>query len=326
MSSDSQPEPVGNAMSVEAAAAAWLREKHFESWTDARQSVFDAWISASSAHRVAYIRLEAAWAKTERTNALYHPMRSAAEKSERTWTKQLMTAAALTVALAVSLVAWMYPSRPEEKVFATSIGGRETVSFADGSQIDLNTNTVLRTRISATSRLVSLEKGEAFFRIKHDASHPFVALVAGHRVTDLGTKFLIRNEPNRLEVALVEGRARFDTQDGKARPISVELMPGDVVVSKNNEMSLTRKAAPAMARELGWRHGVLIFDNTKLVDAAAEFNRYSKTKLVIAEPAVSALKINGTFQVDNLEAFAETTQDALGLKLEHRTNMIVVSR
>jgi transmembrane sensor len=151
-----------------------------------------------------------------------------------------------------------------------------------------------------------------------------VAVVAGHRITDLGTKFLIRNEPGRLEVALVEGRARFDAADRKVRPISVELLPGDVVVARNNEMILRHKEAPAMARELGWRRGVVVFDNTTLADAAAEFNRYSKVRLVVANNA-GALKINGTFQLNNLEAFAETAQDALGLKLTHHTNQIVIS-
>lgn len=326
MSGERQPEPAGNAMDIEAAAAGWLREKHFEAWSDDRQAAFETWLAASLAHRVAYIRLEAAWEKTERANALYQPMRSVPLRPDKTWTKRVTITAAASMFLVASVIAAKNFQQPEEKVFSTSVGGREMVSFADGSQIDLNTNTVLRTRISATSRLVILEKGEAFFRIKHDASHPFVALVAGHRVTDLGTKFLIRNEPNRLEVALVEGRARFDTQDSNVRPISVELMPGDVVVSKNNEMTLTRKAAPAMARELGWRHGVVIFDNTTLADAAAEFNRYSTTKLVIVGLSVSALKINGTFQVDSLDSFAETAQDALGLRLEHRAKTIVVSR
>jgi transmembrane sensor len=312
------------AMDVEAKAAAWLREKHFEDWNAARQAAFEAWLSESSAHRVAAIRLEAAWSKTERINALYRSAQGASSVGERRWPRWGAVSGAAAAVVAVIAFGFGNRVQPAEKVFSTAVGGHETISFADGSEIDLNTDTVLRARVSQSSRLVFLDKGEAYFRIKHDAAHPFVAIVAGHRITDLGTKFLIRNEPERLEVALVEGRARFDAADRKVRPISVELLPGDVVVSRNGEMTLRHKAAPAMARELGWRRGVVVFDNTALIDAAAEFNRYSKTRLLIAGNA-GALKINGTFQLNNLEAFAETAQDALGLKLTHQANQIVIS-
>ena len=51
------------------------------------------------------------------------------------------------------------------------------MNFADGSRIELNTNTVLRARMTTDQRIVWLEKGEAYFRIKHDSTHPFIVMV-----------------------------------------------------------------------------------------------------------------------------------------------------
>ena len=64
--------------------------------------------------------------------------------------------------------------------------------------------TVLRARVSAHERLVTLERGEAYFQIAHDPKHPFVVMAGDHRVTDLGTKFLVRRDNKTLEVAVTE--------------------------------------------------------------------------------------------------------------------------
>ena len=58
------------------------------------------------------------------------------------------------------------------RTFTTPVGGHEVVSFADGTKIELNTNTVLRASMTTDQRTVWLDKGEAYFQVKHDAAHP----------------------------------------------------------------------------------------------------------------------------------------------------------
>ena len=43
------------------------------------------------------------------------------------------------------------------------------VSFADGTRIELNTDTVLRARMTTSERTVWLDQGEAYFQVKHDS-------------------------------------------------------------------------------------------------------------------------------------------------------------
>ena len=42
-------------------------------------------------------------------------------------------------------------------------------------------------------------------------------MAGDHRVTDLGTKFVVRRDPRQLEVAVVQGRVRFDAPDKQTR-------------------------------------------------------------------------------------------------------------
>ena len=153
--------------------------------------------------------------------------------------------------------------KPSERIYTTDVGGRELITFADGTQIELNTDTVLRARMTTDQRTVWLDRGEAYFRVKHDAAHPFVVFAGAHRVTDVGTEFLMRRDPGRLEVTLVEGSAQFGAGDGQRQSVPLLLAPGDDVVATAQSMSVTKKPSRDVANALGWRQGVLVFKHTR---------------------------------------------------------------
>ena len=211
--------------------------------------------------------------------------------------------------------------RPDVQTFATPIGGQKIVTLFDGSQIELNTNTVLQ--ISSNQRDVALIKGEALFQIHHDAEHPFSVSVDGHKVTDLGTEFLIRTNQSGLRVALMEGRARIEPDNDAQNQIAT-LVPGDVALATSTSLAVTKKSAQELRDELAWRKGILVFDNTPLTDAAAEFNRYNTVKIVVGEPNAGHLKINGAIHTNDGEEFARLAKNLFGLSAEQRGNEIVI--
>ena len=58
--------------------------------------------------------------------------------------------------------------------YATAVGGHKTLTLGDGSEVELNTDTIVRMPKVAGQRQVILDKGEAYFQIKHDAENPFI--------------------------------------------------------------------------------------------------------------------------------------------------------
>ena len=311
-----------DASDIEASAADWLQRRNFWNWSKADQAALDAWLAQSMAHQLAYWRLEAAWDRTERLEALRTAEEPAPQR--KSWSLPLKIAAALAVTAAIGAGAAHYIMQPRDRVFTTAVGGREVVSFADGTKIELNTDTVLRARMTTDSRTIWLEKGEAYFQVKYDSKHPFVVFAGDHRITDLGTKFLVRRDPGRLEVALMEGRVRFGAAD--ASPKSALLVPGDVVTATASTMFVTHRSQGSLARQLGWEHGMLVFDNMTLADAANEFNRYNRQQLVIADPGAARLTIVGTFHTTDVKAFIDVAQDVFRLRVENNGNQIVISR
>jgi len=315
-----------NAKDIGERAADWVQRRAFWTWTQHEEALLNTWLAESLAHRIAYTRVETAWNRTARVTALRSsgPVRRTAKRS---WTSLMWVrmAAALVVVTAAGIGAEQYFKAPPEVTYATAIGKHETIRLADGSQIELNTGTILKTSHSASHRLVKLIKGEAFFTIKHDGSKPFTVIAGNHRVTDLGTKFLMRSDPNRLEVALVEGRAAFDSADGQAES-PIVLTPGDSLVVSDNQIRTIRKSTQTLSDELGWRRGMLVFENTSLRQAADEINRYNNKKIVVADQAAAQMKISAAFPTTGVEDFVQLSHQLLGLQVERRGGEVVISR
>jgi transmembrane sensor len=322
-----EPPASAHARQIKKRAASWLERREREEWCERDQLALDSWLAESSAHTVAYLRLEATWDRTARLAVLRARVPGVGNGAPSRKIRSLFAtiAAGLLIIAGAVIAGGLYLSQPLERVYATAIGGHQTVRLFDGSSIELNTETTLRAIVDARRRMVWLDRGEAFFQIAHDTKHPFVVVMGDHRVTVLGTKFLARRDESHLEVAVMEGRVRFDPTDGGSSG-SALLASGDTVVAPANTMLVSRKSLRELANELGWRRGVLMFDNTTLAEVAMEFNRYNREQLVIADPEAQRMKIDGTFRANDVAAFTRVAQAVLGLHVENRGEQAVISR
>ena len=307
---------------IEARAADFLQRRRFWDWSADDQAALDVWLKESVLHRVAFLRLEAGLERVERLAVL----QSETPAPRARLMPMILRIAAVFAVVAVGGIAGTYYfGHARDRLYSTPMGGHESVRFADGSEIELNTATSIRARMTSEERIVWLEKGEAFFHIRHDPLHPFVVMVGNHRVTDLGTEFLVKSGPKQLQVTVVQGQVSFDTPDSLSRSQAVLLTPGDVATAAAGKVSIATVSTRALNDELSWRHGMLVFDNATLEDAAREFNRYNRDKLVVADPAAASMTIVGTFRTSDMKVFAQATRDALGLSIKQSGNNIVIS-
>lgn len=309
---------------IEAAAADWLARQQFESWSEADTQNLEAWLAQSDNHTAAYWRLKAAFDRTGRLAALRKPM-MARPLQAPSRKSGIMFFAAAAAALVIAAGVWtQWPLSSGWRTFATPVGGHISVKLADGSLIELNTDTAVRTRFTANERAVELLKGEAYFQVRHNAARPFVVTVGNHRIVDLGTKFFVRKSVAKLDVALMEGSARLESTDASAPARPAILKPGDFAVATATSIGISRRKVHELADDLAWRNGMLVFHNARLSDAAAEFNRYGGPKLVVSGKA-ARLTINGAFPVTGAEDFAGTAREIFGLHIDRKDNLIIIS-
>ena len=318
-----------SAMDIEARAADWVTERHnAKTWTEDEQARLDAWLAQSLAHRVAYVRLNAAWRRTHRLAALrFHDADAGILNSIRRRIRSGLIGTGVALVVIGLLAGGIFAlSAQRGQAYATGLGGHRTIALADGSKIELNTNTSLRVLIHSGERRVLLDKGEAFFQIRHDAARKFVVIAAGHRIVDLGTQFTVRNDSERLQVMLMQGRARIEFVDSRQQPQSAILSPGDVAVATTRSLSVLKETKQALVDETAWRQGELVFHFTSLANAAAEFNRYNRKKIIVADSIVAKRQIGGTFATIDVALFGRIARDLLGVQVDDRGAEIVISR
>lgn len=319
------PQLSNSAALVEAEAAFWLERRHFGQWGDVEQSTFDEWASRSSANLLAYWRLDAAWQRTGRLVVL-DAASNATAKLEHKPHRWILRAAIVVCGIVIAIAAGKsYFPPPSIATYATAVGERKILTLPDGSKIEMNTNSVLR--LSANNqRKAWLDKGEAYFQIVHNAASPFEVVAAGHRVTDLGTAFTVRSEKGWIEVSLLEGRARLSSADTNVQEHSTVLIPGDVLVATPTSLSVSKQSQRSQKEALGWRRGVLVFDHATLAEAVAEFNRYNRTQLIVANKAAAQRTIGATFPVHDVELFARVAEQVLGLRTMREGRNIIISQ
>jgi transmembrane sensor len=306
---------------IEAQAAEWLMRREQPQWSQDDQAALDGWLNDSLSHKAAFWRLEHAWQMADRIGALSG--RKAVPGPRRTglplkwWQASALVASLLLTIAFIGLHSRPLTSPPARvDTFDTGVGGYRVVPLVDGSRIELNTATTLRTLFSNTRRDVWLDRGEAFFDVAHIEDSAFVVHAGPRRITVVGTKFSVRRDGDKVTVAVVNGRVRMEDTTRGESSATATVTPGDVAVGSGSSTVVVSKPVAAVEDKLTWRAGRLVFDRNSLAEVADEFNRYNRQQLVISEPSVAAIRISGTFKASNVEAFVRLLKQAYGLKVE----------
>jgi transmembrane sensor len=321
-------------LEIEQQAAAWLARKDGDSWSEADQTQLDQWLALATAHRVAYLRLAAAWSRTaqlaprtagpDAPTARPDHVLAEAERRPLPRFSQWRIAAAILVTVGTAAGWYTARSAPAEVRYETRLGAHQTYALKDGSKLTLNTATLLRARVSPSARTVWLDKGEAYFEIAHDTAHPFVVISGASRITVLGTRFTVRRDTSGTEVVVVDGRVQVENGPVSGR-LPVVLVKHQKVLATPDGMRRSNESDAAIDQQLSWREGKLVFDQVTLKDAASEFNRYNEKKLVLADAEAAKLKIGGRFDVDNIRGFAHLLQRGFGLDVRETNDTITIA-
>ncbi len=76
---------MASSREIELIASTWLARRDGDAWSAQDQVELDAWLQESTAHRVAYLRLDAAWQQSDRLKALGAGMPAGTVPERGTW-------------------------------------------------------------------------------------------------------------------------------------------------------------------------------------------------------------------------------------------------
>ncbi|MES2267197.1 MAG: FecR domain-containing protein [Bacteroidota bacterium] len=167
-------------------------------------------------------------------------------------------------------------------------GSKHSLILADGTEAYLDAQSSITYPINFKGKLREVSvTGQAYFKVKHNALHPFLVHVKNQTVEDIGTEFNIRAFESDAATTLVEGsvRVRLTATDRNAL-----LTPGQqAVVTGSN---LVVKEAD-LEETVDWLQGKLIFSHRRLGDILADVSRIYGVRFAWEDDGLKAVKFNG---------------------------------
>lgn len=338
---------------IELDAAAWLARCDSGNWNETDERAFAAWQAQSTAHRIAVIRIQTTWQKADRLQALgagiargeipkpgswqlprlsgndkrtQHIARPAFEAPAfaRRIFKPWALVASLLLALCGACIGYFVYREPN--IYRSAIGETRVVTLPDRSTLTLNTNSAVRVTLTATERRIDLYNGEVFFEVAQDPQRPLVVNAAGKRIVVVGTRFSVFREPLDVRVVVTEGQVSVaELRDGRAVGPETRLPAGSIARAGAAGVIVKHSTVAEAETYTTWLKGYIALHDTELATAVAEFNRYNKRQLVIADPAIAAMRIGGNLRATNIDAFIRVLEEGFAVRAEDQGNRIVLT-
>jgi transmembrane sensor len=325
-------------------AAQWSLELSTGDIPAERIAQWQQWLAASEAHRTAFDRIQSTWCAIDRyaTETVEWPSdaeaasdaydgsvsvsvwraRVATKRASRRWQRRpwltigmaASVVAALTALAILPVMRSMQVTPPVVTVVETASGENREVPLGDGSVISAGAQSVLWATLTDDSREVTLERGEAFFRVAKDSARPFTVKVGSTTVAAVGTAFNVRRAGERVVVGVAEGTVKVDARVAAQSIRTARLNVGQQlsIDATNGNASIQTVDARGIA---AWREGRLQYRDEPLRSVIADVTRYSARDIVVANPQIADLRITGTVFANDVDSWLQSLETALPLRV-----------
>ena len=324
---------------IAAAAAAWALRRD-RGLTAAEQDELSQWLAADARHGAALAQQRWGWEELDRLAGLQTSLAARPDPdllAPRTGAKSALIRrwwwlAPLVLATAATVIGGLYwrasPPMPAGRAVpapATALAAPcERRTLEDGSVVELNRGAAIEAAFTETERHVRLVRGEANFTVTKNPARPFIVSAGGVDVRAVGTVFNVRLDHTAVEVVVSEGRVRVAPPAPAGTPARVETL---LSVGQSAVVPLAAAAPPPqvvtlttveLESRLAWQPRLLDFTAAPLAEIVADFNRRNPVQLVVADPALAALRLSAAFRSDNVEGFVRLMESDFGMKAEWR--------
>lgn len=310
-------------------AAAWVAREDRGVLGVEAEAERDAWLQADRRHFGAYARAHAVLARTDRARALSTGGVALANRTRRPVprARRLLKWAMGAAAVVSLLVIGVQQQEDGGQYFATRKGEILRVPLHDGSAITLDSDSQVQVIYSNTRRDIRLLQGEALFDVARDVARPFVVRAEETDVTAVGTSFAVSLTERRsggVEVLVREGVV--DVADVQNAVAPTRLVANyRALANRSHGIRIEPVAREDLQQQLAWREGMLSFNGDTLSVAAAQFLRYSDTRIVIKDPLVGSRRIVGLYSASDPLGFARSVALSLGLVVEQHGSEVRLS-
>jgi transmembrane sensor len=172
-----------------------------------------------------------------------------------------------------------------------------------------------------------------------DSARPFVVETNGVGVRAVGTAFSVASRSDAVEILVTEGRVRVEstrTENPGATLLPPSAAAGTPLLEAGEKAVVSLSAAPKqetrtaverlppaqLASAMAWQERLLAFDAAPLTAIVAEFNRFNRHQIVVADAALGSRRFGGSFRADDPDGFVTliaANSDVVVEMREHET-------
>ncbi|MEK1943661.1 MAG: FecR domain-containing protein [Pseudomonas sp.] len=189
----------------------------------------------------------------------------------------------------------------------TAIGEQKTVRLADGSLLQLNTDSAVN--VDLGKRAVTVLRGE--IALKVPGATPLTLHLPVGRVLLSRSEVCVRLNEQSCQVSVLSGVVQLQALAG-----------AELLLREGQQVSLTATGAGPVssfdASRPSWRDGVLLAENQPLGDFLRELRRF-RPGLLRWEPELEQLRVTGSFRLDNTDNVLQLLAATLPVEVQART-------
>jgi len=252
----------------------------------------------------------------------------------RKYIKWIGAAAVLFITFSIAI---LWTEKPGEKLVSAlpvenvnplkfgSVSFTRNLSLPDGTKIVLHRNSQLEIHddfITGKTREVVLN-GEAFFDVKHDASHPFIIHTGNIRTTVLGTAFNIRAyKDGKVNVSVIRGRVKVE-EGRKLLAVLTKNKQVTTDISLSGRVPAIVSASPLQT--VGWASQGMQFDNMPFGKLAEIVGQRYGAVIKFRNQGLKNCPITGSFSgTESLEEILKILSQARGTTFSIEGNQVYI--
>ncbi|MND67282.1 fec operon regulator FecR [compost metagenome] len=194
---------------------------------------------------------------------------------------------------------------------ATATGERRSLDLADGTRLQLNTDSAVDIRFDAQQRLIELRRGEIL--VSSPAQGLPLRVRTDHGLLEArGSRFVLRQGKSASRISVLQGSVALSPASGLSRQVAE--------AGQNFDLSRAGVlAVPQLDMEAGaWTDGLIVTRDMRLADFLAEVSRYRNGRLACAE-SIRDLRLSGVFRLDDTDKLLALLPRTLPVQLHYRT-------
>lgn len=194
---------------------------------------------------------------------------------------------------------------------ATATGERRGLALADGSQLQLNTDSAVDIRFDSQQRLIDVRRGEV---LVSSAIQPMPMRVrtAHAQVEAQAARFVLRQGKAASRLSVLQGSVALSPSSGLSKQVIEAGQSFDITQE-------TIRPVRQLDMEAGaWADGLIVTRDMRLADFLAEVARFRQGRLVCTE-AIADLRLSGVFRLEDTDKLLALLPRTLPVELHYRT-------